>query len=330
MVSATCGEITIFDKEVFLHMTRRLFSLLNIIILASSCSTYSIVNSHVKGKLKRAGFIHHVIQTKDFQIDYWDNEVDKPVVVLVHGFGATASFQWLRQLNALKRDFRVIVPNLLYFGESRPMDSTNLKLQSQIKHIRALLNTLKIDKFILCGVSYGGLVSGEIARQSPERIEKLILFDAPIKFYGKADIQFVCEKYEVDKIEDFFVPSDYRGMKKLVKAGFHRPPPVPSIFLKSFYKEQYESNADELRQLLVDLQNDEAKYVNMNYDFSFPVLLLWGEEDDIVQSRRAQQLHEYLTDSKLQVISRSKHFPNLERHRKFNHHLMQFIHEGSE
>lgn len=205
-----------------------LFSLL---ILSSSCSTYRLINHHVQSKFSKAGLHQKVIKTGAYQIDYWDNETDKPVIVLVHVFGATASFQWLRQLSALKKEYRIIVPNLLYFGESRPLAENTFDLQSQVEHINALLDTLNIDQFILFGVSYGGLVSGEIARQSPERIEKLVLFDAPLKFFGKTDIQFVCEKYEVDKIEDFFVPSDYRGMKKLVKAGFHHPPPVPSIFL---------------------------------------------------------------------------------------------------
>lgn len=118
--------------------------------------------------------------------------------------------------------------------------------------------------------------------------------------------------------------------EKASESGFSSPSSRVKYILKSFYKEQYASDANELRQLLVDLQNEEAKYANMHYDFSFPILLLWGEEDDIVQSSRAQPLHKYLTDSKLQVITRSKHFQNLERHRKFNHHLMQFKHEGSE
>ena len=305
----------------------RLIYLICLLTISSSCSTYSVVNHHVQSKFSRAGLHHHIIETEASQMDYWDSETDKPAIVLIHGFGATASFQWLRQLNTLKEDYRVIVPNLLYFGDSRPLTESTFELQSQVEHVTTLLNALEIDQFIICGVSYGGLVSGEIARQNPKRVAKLILLDAPLKFYGAPDIDFVCQKYEVEKIEDFFVPYDYRGMKKLVKAGFHHPPPVPGIFLKSFYKEQYESNASELRLLLISLQSEEEKYAQMDYLFPFPVLLLWGKEDDIVQTKRAFELNEYLSNSQLQVISRSKHFPNLERHRKFNRHLMQFLHE---
>ena len=31
-------------------------------------------------------------------IEYWDNETDKPALVLVHGFGATTRFQWFKQV----------------------------------------------------------------------------------------------------------------------------------------------------------------------------------------------------------------------------------------
>lgn len=117
--------------------------MLTILIIVSSCQTYWIVNRHVKRKFKCAGLIHHVTQKKNFQIDYWDNEADKPIVVLMRGFGAPTSFQWLRQLDALKKDYRVIVPNLLFFGESRPMACKTFKLQSQVEHICTLLDTLK-------------------------------------------------------------------------------------------------------------------------------------------------------------------------------------------
>ena len=70
-----------------------LFSLL---ILSSSCSTYRLINHHVQSKFSKAGLHQKVIKTGAYQIDYWDNETDKPVIVLVHVFGATASFQWLR------------------------------------------------------------------------------------------------------------------------------------------------------------------------------------------------------------------------------------------
>lgn len=41
-----------------------------------------------------------------------------PVLVLLHGFGPPATWQWRRQVGPLSRRFRLVVPDLLFFGGS--------------------------------------------------------------------------------------------------------------------------------------------------------------------------------------------------------------------
>src|SRR5262249_55632614 len=54
-------------------------------------------------------------------VHYWAGG-HGPTVVLVHGFGASAIWQWADQVDALAPDHRVIVPDLLWFGDSRSED----------------------------------------------------------------------------------------------------------------------------------------------------------------------------------------------------------------
>lgn len=285
---------------------------------------------YVGRKFERGGLKNHLLEVADFQIDYWDSGGEKPPIVLVHGFGTSPTIQWFRQVQALSQTHRVIVPSLLYFGKSRPTGIPRYELQSQVDLVKALLKHLEIESYVLCGVSYGGLVAGEVARQSSKQIEKLILFDAPLKFYGQADIDHVCKTYDVNEIQDFFVPYDHQGMKKLIHAGFYRAPPIPTPFLRSFYAAQYEPVANDLRQLLIHLQSEEEKYAAMEYDFSFPLLILWGAHDDIVRLNRGQEMHAYFPQSQFIKFEKSKHFPNIEQHRKFNRIMTSFLNEGSE
>jgi pimeloyl-ACP methyl ester carboxylesterase len=44
--------------------------------------------------------------------------VEKPALVMLHGFGSTAVWQWYKQIPALQPFFDVYVPDLLFFGQS--------------------------------------------------------------------------------------------------------------------------------------------------------------------------------------------------------------------
>jgi pimeloyl-ACP methyl ester carboxylesterase len=301
-----------------------------IAFILTSCSAHRITKQYAERKFNHGGLKDHLVTIDAFQIEYWDSESEKPPIVLVHGFGTSPTIQWFRQVKALSETHRVIVPNLLYFGDSRPIGLARYELQSQVDLVKALLKYLEIESYVLCGVSYGGLVAGEVARQSETQIEKLILFDAPLKFYGQADIDHVCKTYDVSKIQDFFVPYNHRGLKKLIRAGFYRAPPIPSPFLRSIYDAQYKPVANDLRQLLIKLQSEEEKYATMEYNFTFPMLILWGAHDDIVRINRGQEMRAYFPTSQFASFEKSKHFPNIEQHRKFNQTLTSFLNEGSE
>ena len=295
------------------------------VLMLTSCSTYRIANHHVTRTFERSGMQHDVVTINDNEVDYWDTQADKPVLLLIHGFGSSASFQWFKQIKALEKDYRIIVPNLLYFGDSKPLSGTKYDLQQQVDMLHDLMAFLKVDRLHVCGVSYGGLVAAEWARQFPHSMLSLTLFDAPLKFYDITDVEAICTKYGTQTVQDFFVPENGKGMKKLLSAGFRKPPAVPAVFLESFLEAQYGPNAEHLKKLLVQLQSDEEHYARMNYGFPCPVLLIWGEGDDIVGVNRGNQLHRYLIGSEFYVIPKTKHLPNLERPKQFNAIFLEFL-----
>ena len=95
-------------------------------------------------------------------------------LVLVHGF-LGSSKMWEPQINFFKNNFRVIVPDLPGFGESKDIKSHN-----SIKSIANLLiNCLKekqIDKYYLLGHSMGGMIVQEMAKIDGEKISKLVCY----------------------------------------------------------------------------------------------------------------------------------------------------------
>ena len=86
-----------------------------------------------------------------------------PPILLLHGFDSSF-LEFRRIYNSLKRNFQVIIPDLLGFGFS-PRCATNEYNSSKIiSHLIDLLKTLKITKNLkIIGASMGGSTALKLA-----------------------------------------------------------------------------------------------------------------------------------------------------------------------
>ena len=102
-------------------------------------------------------------------------------VVFLHGIAATGE-NWRQVSDMLDdRHYRVIVLDLLGFGDSPRPDWLEYSVEDHSKAVLASLKRMRIRKpIILVGHSMGGLVAAHIAHQQPKRVKQLILYQMPI------------------------------------------------------------------------------------------------------------------------------------------------------
>jgi len=260
------------------------------------------------------------------QIEYWDSaDSSKPTLLLVHGFGASTKYQWYKQVKLLSRKYRVIAPNLNYFGKTTP-DSADYSVSGQVTTLEALLNHLKIDTCVLMGVSYGGLISSELAHQTEKTITEMVLFDTPTKFADSTDIGKVKDYFQTPSIEELFVPSEPEGLNKLLFLATGKDREVPIRFLEEFHEKSYAYNVEDKRKLITELLSDMDKYRQREYSFDMPILLIWGDEDKVVPLETGIQLESYFGDNAtLKVVKGAAHMPNMTHKRDFNTHVEIFL-----
>ena len=102
------------------------------------CSPYLHYQNHLRGKLQSKGFQHEVIKEDGRHISYWIKEKGNKVpIVMVHGFGGSGMMTWNRVIATVSEDRPVILPDLLWFGESR--SSHRASLQEQSKSLSIIL-----------------------------------------------------------------------------------------------------------------------------------------------------------------------------------------------
>ena len=95
-------------------------------------------------------------------------------LVLVHGF-LGSSKMWEPQIEFLKKNYRVVTPDLPGFGKSNKAKSYN-NIYDMAQIILDCLKEKKIEKFYLLGHSMGGMIVQEMAKLAGERIIKLICY----------------------------------------------------------------------------------------------------------------------------------------------------------
>jgi pimeloyl-ACP methyl ester carboxylesterase len=101
-----------------------------------------------------------------------------PVVVLIHGY-AENSDSWAPLAADLMKDHTVVVPDLRGIRRSSmPADGYDKKTQA--KDMRAVVTSLGFDKTFVVAHDIGNMVAYAYAATYPDKVEKLVVMDAPI------------------------------------------------------------------------------------------------------------------------------------------------------
>jgi pimeloyl-ACP methyl ester carboxylesterase len=314
--------------HIFLKRTKkdkmRALSYIAFLLFLFSCNTYKLANNYSSLVLKKNGLASRSIDLDKFTVHYWDSGSDKPVLILLHGFGTSGKFQWYKQSARLGDHFRLIIPDLLYFGSKAKISSYTLEYQ--VAAIESLLEKLQIRSCYLCGSSYGGLVAAELALKHPEQIKKLILMDTPLKYLKDEDIRNVCNENNISDPRELLVPSNPAMFKKLLGITYLKEPKMPGFMRRSFYENSYLKEENSLIKIYDELQKEKTGIALKNYAFQMPVLLIWGEKDELVPLHVAKDLNAHIgKNAKLEIIPDAAHLPNLENKKIVNNVIVDFL-----
>lgn len=99
---------------------------------------------------------------------------DRPPLLLLHGWMATAALNWGGTIKALSPDFRVVAPDLRghgRYGDRSPRFSVEACADDQAE----LAEQMSLGPFVAVGYSMGGAVAQVLARRHPKLVSGLVL-----------------------------------------------------------------------------------------------------------------------------------------------------------
>ena len=234
-------------------------------------------------------------------------------VVLIHG-GLVDSRMWDAQVGEFEKHFQVIRYDLRGFGKS----PGSAEPVSHIDDLRTLLQSLKIGKANIIGLSLGGMIAIDFALEHPEMVNKLILAGSALRGFvykpvdNRDPIYEAAREGDIDKAVDLWMNDSV-----FLTARAH---PDVEKKMRDMLRENSEAWTASPKTIW-----PKQPTIERLSEIHLPTLIIVGDKDNENIVVIADVLKEKIARSHKQVMANTGHHMNMENPQQFNEIVLQFL-----
>lgn len=219
-------------------------------------------------------------------------------LVFLHGGWGYERYPFSRQIEALSKDRRIIIPDRSGYGRSTPLVG-ELTLDFHYLAARetlSLLDSLGIERAILWGHSDGAVIAAIIGFTAPERVRGLIL-------------------------EAFHYYARKPSSKRFFEALSYQPEDLGAELCERFAREHgadywrhlITTHARAWLQIAVESNGpDDDLYAGRLREITAPVLFIHGRLDPRTEPGELGAVQQQLPGAEMQVLDEGSHSPHSE------------------
>lgn len=242
---------------------------------------------------------------------FYNMEGKGPVLLFLHGLGGNAN-NWFYQRKYFSRNWTVVSIDLPGHGRSEGED-IGFKEYSNV--VRALLNYLKLESVIVCGLSKGARVGIDLAYHDPDLVSALIIVNAFAHLEPK-DRKERIEIYDLLSHNDQGKTWADTLLKEMGVAD-------NETIVRGFHHSLRSLNPAHIQRLFSELVDyDQRQYLT---NITCPTLIVRGVNDHFVPESYVREFAQYLTNSTFVEMENSGHLPYLEQPEQFNRTVEKFL-----
>ena len=205
-----------------------------------------------------------------------------PAMLLIHGVSLTSEV-WIRNIDELGRDYRVVALDMLGHGFTKPRGGKPVGIADKVGHLKNLLDTLGIERAIVSGSSYGALMGANLYLEHPRRVERLIINGSGSAFNTEEQLAAF-----TDRIYANYRPtlgeSTLDMWRERLKSTFHDPRSIPAelvAVLPTVYAQPWAVACWE--ETIGTMRNPEKfrpfRILDRLEQLDVPTLVVWGKND---------------------------------------------------
>jgi pimeloyl-ACP methyl ester carboxylesterase len=270
------------------------------------------------------------------------------LVLFLHGF-PEFWYQWKAQLEDLGQDHLAVAPDMRgYHLSSIPTDVNAYRIRTLVEDVRALADHLGQKKIVLVGQDWGGIVAWAFALYYPDRLEKLVIMNAPHPAVFERELrdnpaQQHASQYmllfNTPDAEKVLADQDYAGLAWHVLSDG-----LAKGYVSEEEKAKYLAVWNDGRTITGGLAYyraarigppptpGDAWVVRKHFASDFPTmtvkvptLLIWGMQDMYLLAGNLSGLARYVPDMQVKLFPDAPHWINRAKATEVNTAIREFI-----
>ena len=236
----------------------------------------------------------------------------KPVCMVLHGGPGDSHYQFLPWLSPLAEDMQLVYVDHRGCGLSGPCDVTTCTMEQNADDAEALRQYLGLEKIILLGHSYGGMVAQTYALRYPENLAGLILSSTAPSYRcyetlpGELERRATAEMKEQAAVIQSKEDPTSEDFKRYMRA-------MNPLYHYHYNKKECDESVE--RSIWApEVARFGSASVIPNFDYvprlpkvKIHTLIIAGREDPLTPPVHAEELADALPDARLLILEEASH-----------------------
>jgi len=256
----------------------------------------------------------------ELDVAYYDEGSGDPVVFL-HGI-PTNSYLWRDVIGPIAAERRVIVPDMIGYGNSSMFDGFDRSIRAQEEMITELLSVLDVETPSLVGHDLGGGVFLRYAAHHPDAVDELVLSNSiaydswPIQLITDLGLPETARETGVEELQamldDLFRDTLYGSEHSDAFLAGMTTPWNSEAGVTSLVRNAISTNTNHTTE--IDPETIEAR-----------TLLLWGADDQFQSIEWAERLQADIETAELIGLDDANHWVMEDRPDAYRDELADFL-----
>lgn len=240
------------------------------------------------------------VATPEGRVHYYDAEPrfapehGQPLV-LIHGL-ADRDEAWAPMIKRLKKaGFHVYAPDLLGYGRSPKPGDSDYSIETEEKFVADFIEALGLQKPDVAGWSMGGWIALKLAVDHADDVNRVVVFDPAGLREGQPDVP--------DSVFHPQIPADVQHMFALMEPT--APPLKNYVAVDALHRLQ--ADQDVVDKNMASMKSGKDELSGVVGKLQAPLLIVWGQTDQLVPLAVGQKLHELVPTSELDILEGCGH-----------------------
>lgn len=239
-------------------------------------------------------------------------------IIFIHGFPYDHTM-WRSQIDELSKHYFCVAYDIRGLGESLVGDG-QYTMESFIDDLEIVINELKLDKPVICGLSMGGYISLRALERMPDKFSAAILCDtrseadndegklkraAAIKRINTEGLALFVSDFVKNCFADEFKNNKQTELKKIIeKSSAFNPIGVKGCLLAMLSRTDTSNSLNNIRT---------------------PTLLICGEKDSLTPPSVMKEMFHKIPNAEFIEIKNAGHMTPIENPDEVNNAIKSFL-----